>query len=84
MQSTESTEKSTGKVYQVDKDSLVASFRDHNHGVDRMATEADLQRQLPSQPASESQCHLLMTTAWEIFDETLYEGSRARRHIWTW
>jgi len=72
------------KVYQVDQDSTVASFREHNHEVDLMVTEADFQRRLPSQPASGSQCHLLMTTAWEIFEEALHEGSSERRHTWIW
>ena len=58
-----STEKSTSKVYQVDQDSAQAAFRERNHEVDRMVTEADFQRRLPSQLASGSQCHLPMTTA---------------------
>ena len=68
VQSTESTEKSTGKVYQVDQ----------------MVTEADFQSRLPSQAASGSQCHLPMTTAWEIFHKALHQGSRECRHAWTW
>jgi len=72
------------KVYQVDQDSTEASFREHNHEVDLMVTEANFQRRLPCQPASGSQCHLPTTTAWEIFDEALHEGSRERRHAWIW
>jgi len=45
MQSAETrTEKSTGKVYQVDQDSIEAAFRERINEVDRMVTEADLQR----------------------------------------
>jgi len=44
MQSTETrTEKSTGKVYQVDKDSTEAAYRERNNEVDRMVTEADFE-----------------------------------------
>jgi len=62
MQSTQTrtekfTEKSTGKVYQVDQDSIEAAFRERIYEVDRMVTEADFQRPLPSQAASTSQCH---------------------------
>jgi len=45
------------KVYQVNQDSIEASFRERKHDVDRMVTEADFQRRLPSQAASTSQCH---------------------------
>jgi len=43
----QSTEKSTSKVYQVNQDSIEASFRERNHEVDWMVTEVDFQRQLP-------------------------------------
>jgi hypothetical protein len=43
MQSTEVTRKSTGKVCQVDQDSIEASIREHYHEVDQMVTEADFQ-----------------------------------------
>jgi len=72
------------KVYPVDQDSIEASFREHNHEVDRMVTEADFQRPLPSQPVSGSQCHFPITTAWDIFDEVLHEGSREHRHALIW
>jgi hypothetical protein len=82
MQSTEtrtekSTEKSTGKVYQVNQDSTEAANRKRNNEVDRMDTEADFQRRLPSQAAPTSQCHSGLR---EIFYEALHEGSRERRH----
>jgi len=40
----------------VDQDSTEAAYRERNHEVDRMDTEADFERRLPSE------CHLLMTT----------------------
>jgi len=58
--------------------------RAHTHEVDRMVTKADFDQRLLSQAASGSQCHLPMTTAWEIFYEALHEGSRECRHTWTW
>ena len=42
------------QVYQVDQDSTEAAYRERNHEVDRMVTEADFQRRLPSQTASTS------------------------------
>jgi len=41
---------------EVDQDSTEAAYRERNHEVDRMVTEADFERRLPSQ------CHLPMTT----------------------
>jgi len=76
------------KVYQVDHDSIEASFRERNHEVDKMVTEADFQRRLPSQAASGSQCHLPMNTGCKRYStthmEALHECSRERRHAWTW
>jgi len=49
MQSAETrTEKSTGKVYQVDQHSIEAAFRERINEVDRTVTKADFQRWLPS------------------------------------
>ena len=39
-----STEKSTGKVYHIDQDATEAAYRQGNHEVDRMVTEADFER----------------------------------------
>jgi len=41
---------------EVDQDSTGAAYRERNHEVNRMVTEADFERRLPSQ------CHLPMTT----------------------
>jgi len=49
MHSTETcTEKSTGKLYQVDQDSIEDAFVEHIYEVDWMVTEADFHRRLPS------------------------------------
>ena len=42
------------QIYQVDQDSTEATYQERNHEVDRMVTEADFQRRLPSQTASTS------------------------------
>jgi len=77
MHSTETrTEKSTSNVYQVDQDSIEAAFRERIYEVDRMVTEADFQRQLPSQTASTSECRVLMTTGCNILRAC---GSTAER-----
>jgi len=67
------------EVYQIDQDSIEASFRERNHEVNRMVTEADFQRRLPSQP------HLGVnaTTSCKRYStehaEALHEGSREHR-----
>jgi len=48
-------------LYQVDPDSTEAAYRERNHDVDQMVTEADFQRRLPSH------CHLPMTTGCKIY-----------------
>ena len=85
MQSTETrTKKSTEKSTKMSTQILLKQPIKRNYEIDQMDTKADFQRRLPSQPASGSQCHLPKTTAWEIVYEALYEGSRERRHTWTW
>ena len=51
------------EVYQIAQNSIEATFREYNHVVDWMVTEADFPRRPPTQLASGSQCHLPMTTA---------------------
>jgi len=104
------TEKSTGKVFQVDRDSTEAAYGMRNqmltvkstksitillkpsitryHEVNRMVTDADFQSRLQSQAATGSQCHFSMTTDCIKYStehaKALHEGSRERRHAWTW
>ena len=59
------------QVYQVDQDSTKAAYRERNHEVNQMVTEADFQRRLPSQAAPTSQCHLPMTTGCKIYSPEL-------------
>jgi len=50
------------EVYQeIDQHSTKAAYRERNHEVDQMVTEADFQRRLPSQ------CQLPMTTGCKIY-----------------
>jgi hypothetical protein len=57
--------------YQVDQDSTKAAYRERNHEVDQMVTEADFQRRLLSQAAPTSQCHLPMTTGCKMYSPEL-------------
>jgi hypothetical protein len=59
------------QVYQVDQVPTEATYRERNHEVDQMVTEADFQTRLPSQAACTSQCHLPMTTNCKIYSPEL-------------
>jgi len=62
-----STAKSTAKVYNKSTKILLKPPIKSNYEVDRMVTEADIQRRLPHHAASTSQCHLPMTTGCKIY-----------------
>jgi len=56
------------QVYQVDHDATEAAYRECNHEVDRMVTEAVFERRLPSQ------CQFPMTTGCKIYSIVLAEA----------
>jgi len=57
-------------LLRVDPDSTEAAYPERNHEVDRMVTEADFERWLPSQ------CRLPMTTGCKIYSIELAEAQR--------